>query len=262
MTRHDAPHDVDSVALQVQRVGCRARVLRPHSSSTNGVGSLDREGTETSPKRATETNRETNQPSRDGFSSFAPTGDAFGVTAAELIVIVRRMVRRASGGVTHDLEDAVQETLCRLLTADVHRVDPTRNVAGFVALRARWTLADGRRREARQGRADARFVGGLDAVARSPEDEAIAAENGREQARKATVATAALASLDAEARALVVAHDIDGVSLRTLATAAGVNVSTLSRRRVVALHAVRIRLSSRLTCFQVPAQRPAAGCPH
>jgi DNA-directed RNA polymerase specialized sigma24 family protein len=54
------------------------------------------------------------------------------VSADELVAIVRRMVRRASGGVSHDLDDAVQETLCRLLALDAHTFGTTRAPEGDV----------------------------------------------------------------------------------------------------------------------------------
>jgi RNA polymerase sigma factor (sigma-70 family) len=160
------------------------------------------------------------------------------VPAAELAQIVGQAVRRACRGVDHDLEDAAQDALCRILDDDHARFDGRRAIVGFVALRARWTLADGRRRECRAGRLHARYLDEQPTTAPSPEDEAIAAEDdAAEQARAADVARA-IDALDRDARAIVMAHDLGGASLRDLARAAGVNVSTLSRRRSAALAAI------------------------
>jgi RNA polymerase sigma factor (sigma-70 family) len=148
--------------------------------------------------------------------------------------LVRERVRRASRGIGHDLDDAAQETLCRLLA----RFDGARAVAGFVALRARWTLVDGRRRQARQGRTDARYLEDLDVVTPSPEVDVIAAADAAEHEHRVRAVAAALACLDDDARTLLVAHDVDGVSLRVLAASQGVNVSTLSRRRATAIGAL------------------------
>jgi RNA polymerase sigma factor (sigma-70 family) len=157
------------------------------------------------------------------------------VPAAELAQIVRRAVRRASRGVEHDLEDAAQDALCRILDDDRVRFDGRRALVGFVALRARWTLADGRRRECRAGRLHARYLDEAATTAPSPEEGAIAAEDDAARAEKASDVARAIASLDPDARAIVMAHDLGGTSLRVLARAAGVNVSTLSRRRTAAL---------------------------
>ena len=156
-----------------------------------------------------------------------PVADVFGVSAGELVAIVRRMVRRASGGITHDLDDAVQETLCRVLAIDAYRFDSTRAVEGFVAMRARWTLRDMRRRESRRGRLDA-----VD-LARSVEPMAPCAVEGVPDL------THHLASLSVADRALLMAHDVDGVSLTTLASQTGVSVATLSRPRSSALASLR-----------------------
>ena len=161
--------------------------------------------------------------------------ETYGVPAAELAQIVRRAVRRASRGVEHDLEDAAQDALCRILDDDRVRFDGRRALVGFVALRARWTLADGRRRECRAGRLHARYLDEAATTAPSPEEGAIAAEDDAARAEKASDVARAIASLDPDARAIVMAHDLGGTSLRVLARAAGVNVSTLSRRRTAAL---------------------------
>ncbi len=57
------------------------------------------------------------------------------MSADELVAIVRRMVRRASGGATDDLDDAVQETLCRLLALDAHTFGTTRALRGMCGQR-------------------------------------------------------------------------------------------------------------------------------
>jgi RNA polymerase sigma factor (sigma-70 family) len=167
-----------------------------------------------------------------------PVADTFGISAEALTALVARMVRRASGGVGHDLDDAAQDTLCRLLADDGARFDGARAVAGFVALRARWTLVDGRRRQARQGRADARYLEALDVETPSPEADVLAAADTADHEQRVRAVAAALACLDDDARSLLVAHDIDGVSLRVLAASQGVNVSTLSRRRATAIGAL------------------------
>jgi RNA polymerase sigma factor (sigma-70 family) len=164
--------------------------------------------------------------------------DTYGVPAAELARLVRRAVQRASCGVEHDLDDAAQDALCRILDDDRARFDGGRGVVGFVALRARWTLADGRRRECRAGRLHARYLDEQATTAPSPEDEAIAAEDDAARAVHAADVARAVASLDPDARAIVIAHDLGGASLRVLARQAGVNVSTLSRRRTAALAAI------------------------
>lgn len=157
-----------------------------------------------------------------------PVADVFGVSAGELVAIVRRMVRRASGGVTHDLDDAVQETLCRVLAIDAYRFDSTRAVEGFVAMRARWTLRDMRRRESRRGRLDA-----VD-LARSVEPMAPCPLDGA-----TPDLTPHLARLSVADRALLMVHDVDGVSLTLLARQWGVSVATLSRQRSSALAILR-----------------------
>jgi DNA-directed RNA polymerase specialized sigma24 family protein len=144
------------------------------------------------------------------------------------------MVRRASGGITHDLDDAIQETLCRVLAIDAYRFDSTRPVEGFIAMRARWTLRDMRRREARRGRLDA-----LD-LAR---DAAPKEHPAPDVPDPLPDLTPHLASLSVADRALLIAHDIDGVSLTMLARQMGVTVSTLSRRRVAALERVAGRVN-------------------
>jgi RNA polymerase sigma factor (sigma-70 family) len=139
--------------------------------------------------------------------------------------------------VTHDLEDAAQETLCRLLEVDVFRFDSARALEGFVAVRARWTLRDMRRRAARRGRLDA-----LDLARTAP-----TLDHGPPSIREiAPDLTPHLARLSAEDRALLQAHDVDGTSLRALAGQWGVNVSTLSRRRAAALSSLRLWLCSSL----------------
>jgi RNA polymerase sigma factor (sigma-70 family) len=160
------------------------------------------------------------------------------VPAAELARIVRRAVRRASRRVEHDLEDAAQDALCRILDDDRVRFDGRRALVGFVALRARWTLADGRRRECRAARLHARYLDEAATTAPSPEDEAIAAEDAMARATTAAAVGRAIEALDPDARAIVMAHDLGGVSLRVLARTAGVNVSTISRRRAAALAAI------------------------
>lgn len=157
------------------------------------------------------------------------------MSADELVAIVRRMVRRASGGVSHDLDDAVQETLCRLLAVDAGRFDSTRALAGFVALRARWTLMDGRRRQGREGRALARHLASTEALTPSVEADALDDEEAAANAAAVGALAVAFDVLPEDDRALLQAHDVDGVSLRTLAGHMGVNVSTLSRRRGLAL---------------------------
>ena len=144
--------------------------------------------------------------------------------------MVRRLVRRASRGVAHDLEDAAQETLCRLLEVDVYRFDSTRALEGFVAVRARWTLRDMRRREARRGRLD-----GLDLARTAPTLD----HGPPSMLEPPPDLTPHLARLSPEDRALLQAHDGDGTSLRTLAGQWGVNVSTLSRRRSLAHQRLR-----------------------
>jgi RNA polymerase sigma factor (sigma-70 family) len=152
--------------------------------------------------------------------------------------IVGRMVRRASRGVVHDLEDAAQETLCRLLEVDAYRFDSARTLEGFVATRATWTLRDMRRREARRGRLDA-----VDLARTAPTLDHEPPPIGE----IAPDLTPHLARLSAEDRALLQAHDVDGTSLRTLAGQWGVNVSTLSRRRAAALSSLRRRLHTPLS---------------
>ena len=167
-------------------------------------------------------------PTHPPTSPRDPVADVFGVSAGELVAIVRRMVRRASGGITHDVDDAVQETLCRVLAVDVYRFDSTRAVEGFIATRAGWTLRDMRRRESRRGRLDA-----VD-LARSVEPMAPC---GVEDVPPDLAHH--LASLSVADRALLMAHDVDGVSLTTLARQTGVSVATLSRRRSSALAILR-----------------------
>jgi len=167
------------------------------------------------------------QPPTGPPTSFRdPVGDVFGVSAVELVSIVRRMVRRASGGITHDVDDAVQETLCRVLAVDAYRFDSTRAVEGFIAMRAGWTLRDMRRQEARRGRLDA-----LD-LAR---DAAPREHPAPDVPDPTPDLTQHLASLSVADRALLMAHDVDGVTLTTLARQLGVSVATLSRRRTGAL---------------------------
>ena len=152
----------------------------------------------------------------------------FGVSAGELVLIVRRTVRRASRGVTHDLDDAVQETLCRVLAIDAYRFDSTRAVEGFVAMRARWTLRDMRRRESRRGRLDAvDLARSVEPMASFPLDDAT------------PDLTPHLARLSGADRALLMAHDVDGVTLTLLARQWGVSVATLSRQRSSALATLR-----------------------
>lgn len=174
-------------------------------------------------------------PSHPPASFRDRVAEAFGVSADELVAIVRRMVRRASGGVTHDLDDAVQETLCRLLAVDAGRFDSTRALEGFVALRARWTLMDGRRRQGREGRALARHLANTEALTPSVEVDAIDSEEAAASAGTIAALAVAFDALPDDDRALLQAHDVDGASLRTLAGQMGVNVSTLSRRRRLAL---------------------------
>ena len=152
--------------------------------------------------------------------------------------MVGRVVRRASRGVVHDLEDAAQETLCRLLEVDAGRFDSTRALEGFVAVRARWTLRDMRRREARRGRLDA-----LDLTRSAPTVDHGPPEGIGEIPPDLTPH---LARLSAEDRALLQAHDVDGTTLRTLAGRWGVNVSTLSRRRAAALGTILTALGTEL----------------
>jgi RNA polymerase sigma factor (sigma-70 family) len=161
--------------------------------------------------------------------------------------IVGRMVRRASRGVVHDLEDAAQETLCRLLEVDAYRFDSARALEGFVATRATWTLRDMRRREARRGRLDA-----VDLARTAPTLDHEPPSIGE----IAPDLTPHLARLSAEDRALLQAHDVDGTSLRTLAGQWGVNVSTLSRRRATVLRELRNGLSTDPTSVG----RPSDGC--
>jgi RNA polymerase sigma factor (sigma-70 family) len=177
-------------------------------------------------------------PSYPPSSPRDTAAEAYGVPAAELARIVRRAVQRASRGVEHDLDDAAQDALCRMLDDDRARFDGRRALVGFVALRARWTLADGRRRECRAGRLHARYLDEHVTTSPSPEDEAIAAEDAAARAALAADVARAVASLEPDARAVVMAHDLGGASLRVLAHQAGVNVSTLSRRRAAALAAL------------------------
>jgi RNA polymerase sigma factor (sigma-70 family) len=166
----------------------------------------------------------------------------FGVTPAQLLALVERMVRRAAGGISHDVGDAVQETALRLLSTDVHRFNPALGLEGFIAKRAMWTLRDMRRREASRGRVEAQA---LPAEPTTPaSDELVAAaQQERLQTALAAVVAGALAELDEEARAVVEAHDLAGRPLRDLARAGGVNVSTLSRRRARGLDRLAVRLA-------------------
>jgi len=174
------------------------------------------------------------QPPAQPPSSFGDwTAEAFGVSAVELVAIVRRMVRLASGGVTHDLEDATQEALCRMLEVDAYRFDSTRALTGFVACRARWTLRDMRRKESRRGRLDAADLSRSSAPTEHPAPDVADAMPDL---------THLLASLSADERAVLQAHDVEGTSLRSLARQWGVGVATLSRRRAKALSRLRLGL--------------------
>jgi RNA polymerase sigma factor (sigma-70 family) len=173
-----------------------------------------------------------------------PAVGTLGLPAGALVTLVRRLVWHACGGTTHDFNDAVQETLRRVLEVDAGRYDGTRPLAPFLALRARWTVRDLRRQEARRARLEAHAVSiGAPAVEReappTPADVLEARE--RDSVRGAMVAKfpAALASLPDSQRAVLYGHDVGGRSLRALAKQEGVNVSTLSRRRALGLGRLR-----------------------
>lgn len=153
------------------------------------------------------------------------------------------MVQRSSRGIGHDLDDAVQETLLRMLTVDVARFDPAFGVAGFAATRAMWTVRDLRRREAARGRIDGRFV--ADAVANdepSPEAAHLARLDEADTASAVGTLRLALAELDDDTRAVIEAHDLHERPLRELARERGQNVSSLSRRREKGLRRLARRL--------------------
>jgi RNA polymerase sigma factor (sigma-70 family) len=173
-------------------------------------------------------------PSHPPSSPRDPIAEAFGLSAGDLVVMVQRMVRRASRGITHDLDDAAQETLCRLLEVDAARFDGRRAVTGFVAMRARWTLRDMRRREARRARLDA-----VD-LARCPRPVCPPPEI----TDPSPDLTPHLARLSDDDRALLQAHDVDGTSLRALAGQWGVSASTLCRRRAILLMSLHRSLRS------------------
>ncbi len=181
----------------------------------------------------------------------SPRPQSFGGrTPEELIAIVRQQVRRVNRGRAHDEDDAVQETLARMLDVDANRFDEGRGtVEGLVSKRAVWTLRDMRRRQAAQGRLGGRFItdqadaGDLDAVP-SAEAALTAAAADRARERQALAVRAAVAELERGPRTVIEACDLGGLSMRQLAQAEAVNVSTLSRRRAAGLQVLATSLAS------------------
>ena len=149
------------------------------------------------------------------------------MSTAALVAIVRRMVRRASGGVTHDIDDAVQETLCRLVAVDAHRFDSTRALEGFVALRARWTLMDGRRRQGREGRALARHLANTEALTPSVELDAIDDEEAAANA-DTLAALAVVRFHDLRHSAATLMLERNGGDLKAVSTTLGHSTITLT----------------------------------
>ncbi len=153
------------------------------------------------------------------------------------------MVERVAGRVRHDLDDATQETLVRMLAVDADRFDPGFGIEGFAARRVMWTVRDMRRREAARGRTEARSANGANDDAPSPEVLHLARLEAAAAAAAARKLKIALGELPADVRGVIQRHDLQGRPLRELARQSGENVSSLSRRRERGLRSLSERMS-------------------
>jgi len=170
---------------------------------------------------------------------------ALGATIAEQAPRLRAFVRRQLAELA-DVEDVVQEVFMELTVAAT-LAEPITHLAGWLRRVARNRIIDRYRKRGREVELPAELQDEFDAASGPDPFDRLAAPAASEPGAILSELVLdelerAIAELPPAQREVFIAHELDGVSFKTLAETTGVNVNTLLGRKHAAVRTLKQRL--------------------